>query len=84
MTQEVKFRFNEGTVQGLWFDAFEPLYRDLGIREVGRASTVEWSSEHQQWEVRLQPANELIGRFDRRDEAIAYEIEHIQARMGAA
>lgn len=81
MTQEVVFQFAEGQVRGLWFDRFAPLYRDLGIVEVGRASTVEWSPEHEQWEVRLQPTNELIGRFDRRDEAIAFEIDYIHSNM---
>jgi hypothetical protein len=81
MTREVRFQFTDGQVHGLWFDEFEALYRALGIREVGRASTVEWSPEHEQWEVRLQPSNELIGRFDRRDEAIAFEVAYIQERM---
>lgn len=83
-TKEVRFRFEDGRVHSLWWDEFSGLFRDLGIQEVGRASTVEWSAEHQQWEVRLQPSDELIGRFDRRDQAIAYEIDYIQSRMKGA
>jgi hypothetical protein len=91
MTGEVRFRFVDGQVEGLWFDEFEPLYRDLGIQEVGRASNVEWSERYQQWEVRLSKTcplirtgidRALIGRFDRRDEAIAFEVDYIQRRMG--
>src|SRR5688500_2139596 len=51
--REIRFRLVNGQVHGLWFDAFERLYRELGIAEVRRASQVEWNDETAKWEVYL-------------------------------
>jgi hypothetical protein len=78
--KEVHFRLANGQVHGLWFDEFQPLYRELGIAAVLRASQIEWNGETAKWEVHLTDG-ECIGAFDRRDQAIAHEIAYLQARL---
>jgi hypothetical protein len=69
----------DGTVVGLYTDAID--LRVLGHVRAERASIVEWDEAVQAWRARILATGEVLGPFQRRDEAIDAERRALAARL---
>ena len=76
---------NDGVVTFIWDDDLGPALLDEGAGQIRRASNVEPTPSGQQWVVDLSPSGgPTIGPFRRRGDAIAEEIEWLEANaLGA-
>lgn len=61
----------DGIVVGLYTDAID--LRVLGHVHAERASAVEWDEAAQAWRARIFATEEVLGPFQRRDEAVDAE-----------
>lgn len=69
----------DGTVVGLYTDAID--LRVLGHIRAERASAVEWDEALQGWRARIFATGEVLGSFQRRDEAVNAERRVLAARL---
>ena len=80
MTEHVITFAPDGTARCLWTEAV-PL-KELGALEVRRASTIEFNSATQQWEVRLNSNPESIAFSDpSRDTCLEWERRELSAGL---
>jgi hypothetical protein len=71
----------DGTVVGLYTDVID--LRALGHVSAERASAVEWDEAAQAWRARIFATGEVLGPFQRREEAVSAERLVLAARLGA-
>jgi hypothetical protein len=69
----------DGTVVGLYTDAID--LRTLGHVRADRASAVDWDEAAQAWRARIFATGDVLGPFQRRDEAIDAERRVLAARL---
>jgi hypothetical protein len=69
----------DGTVIGLYTDAID--LRVLGHVRAQRASTVEWDDAAQAWRARIMATGDVLGPFQRRDEAVDAERRALASRL---
>jgi hypothetical protein len=69
----------DGTVVGLYTDAID--LRVLGHVRAERASAVEWDEATQAWRARIVATGDILGPFQRRDEAVDAERRALAARL---
>lgn len=66
-------------VSGLYSDCFP--WNKIGELEVRRASDVFFNPRTQKWLVKILPDLVLSEGFDKRKDAIAYEIAYLQGQL---
>ncbi|MGH7307393.1 MAG: hypothetical protein ACREK6_01730 [Candidatus Rokuibacteriota bacterium] len=69
----------DGTVVGLYTDAID--LRALGHIRAERASAVEWDEVAQAWRARILATGEVLGPFQRREEAVDAERRVLAAHL---
>lgn len=69
----------DGTMQCLWTDSL-PLH-EFGELHVKRASTIEFNTDKQAWEVRMEGSNTVVFSHASRAICVAWEIETINQQL---
>lgn len=74
------FTFHEtGNCTTLWTEQI-PL-EELGQLEISRASTIEFNSDKQEWEVRFSNSRDVVFSNKSRAACIAWEIETLNGKV---
>jgi len=72
----------DGKIYGVYSDDLAQAFQGCPM-EIKRASEVEFSMEHQQWEVHFldDPAGHIAFAADTRSACIAWEVEQLNERL---
>ena len=66
-----------GDLQCLYTDTINLHNLGCGKLNIERASKVEFNDDLQMWTVRLVATGKIIGKFDKRIDALAYEVKYL-------